>query len=68
MLLRILINFYELIMELLFKFFCECVFWVCMNFMYIFFVVIVIVEFISGKVKLEKIIIRINFKNVFEYI
>lgn len=54
MLLRILINFYELIMELLFKFFCECVFWVCMNFIYIFFMVIVIVE--------NLLVVKLNWK------
>lgn len=55
-------------MELLSKPLCECVSWVCMNPMYIFPVVIATVESTSGKVKLEKITIRINLKNVFEYI
>lgn len=56
-------------MELLSKPLCECVSWVCMNPIYIFPVVIATVESTSGKVKLEKkITIRVNLKNVFEYI
>lgn len=68
MLSRTLINLYELIMELLSKPLCECVSWVCMNPIYILPMVIATVESTSGKVKLEKITIRINLKNVLEYI